>query len=163
MHATPSASVLGVLVLSAGTLVSQQQSAQAKPAPAIVAQQLVDQFVQAHPELSALELAVVSSGHCKTIAATAAEDVGEKCDADELGPIGTGKPDVEVPTTEDPVYDITQALHDREGRLIGAVGMDLKPATGPTREAVVARAGELLRDLEAQIPSKTRLLEPVAP
>ena len=143
--------------------VQQKQAPQPRKGPLTVAQQLVNQFVPAHPELSALEVAVTSNGQCKTIAATAPEDVGERCDADELGPIRTGKPDVEIPTKDDPVYDITQALHDASGRLIGAVGMDLKPTAGPTREAVVARARELLRDLEAQIASKARLMERVMP
>ena len=141
---------------------SAQQSKTPVKGPVVVAQQLVDQFVRAHPELSALELAVTSTKGCRTIAATAPEDVGEKCDADELGPIRTGKPDVEAPSKADPVYDITQALHDASGNLIGAAGLDLKPGIGP-RAAVVARARELLRELEALIPSKAKLLEPISP
>ena len=128
--------------------------------PATYAQQLVDQLVAAHKELKALELAVGSLDDCKTIAATHKEDVGEKCDDDELGPMRTGKPDVEAPTKDDPVYDITQALHDSAGNLIGAVGMDLQPEPGRDRAAMVARARALLRELEAQIPSKQKLLAP---
>ena len=124
------------------------------------AQQLVDEFVRSHPELTALEIALTSADGCRTVAATATEDIGEKCDADELGPIRTGKADVEAPTKADPVYDITQALHDARGNLIGAVGMDLKPTIG-ARAAVVARALVLLHELEPRIPSKAALLEPV--
>jgi hypothetical protein len=122
--------VISQVLLVAGPLAAQTPTALVKSPPPIIAQQLVNQFVRAHPELTGLELAVTTSGHCKTIAATAAEDIGEKCDADELGPIRTGKPDVEAPTKADPVYDITQALHDAAGHLIGAVGMDLKPRHG---------------------------------
>jgi hypothetical protein len=85
--------------------------------------------------------------------------LSEKCDDDEKGPIRTGEPDVEAPSKADPVYDITQALHDSAGRLIGAVGMDIKPEAGPDRAAVVARAKALLQELEAQIPSKEKLYE----
>ncbi|HEY9384061.1 MAG TPA: PDC sensor domain-containing protein [Gemmatimonadales bacterium] len=124
---------------------ARQTRAPNNVAPPIMAQALVDQFVRAHPELAALELAVTANEGGKTVAATAPEDVGEKCDADELGPIRTGKPDVEGPTKADPVFDITQALHDAAGHLIGAVGMDLKPAAGLT------------------IPSKAWLLGPARP
>ena len=128
----------------------------------IVGQRLVDEFVESHPELLALELSVTTPDGCRTIAATAREDVGTKCDGDELRPIRTGVPDVELPTKHDPVYDITQALHDASGRLIGAAGMDLKPDVG-SRQAAVTHAQELLRELEAQIASKDRLQEPATP
>ena len=122
---------------------------------------LVQTFLRAHPELSALEIAIDTAGGCRTVAATDPEDVGEACDDDELGPMRTGQPTVEAPTPADSVYDITQALHDVTGRLIGAVGMDLPPR-GQSRAVVVAKAATLLRELEAQIPSKARLLAPVA-
>src|SRR5262245_46560173 len=133
---------VAVTVLSAGVAVPAQRSKppSAKSSP-IRAQQIVDDFVKAHPDLAALEIAVTSAQGCRTIAATAPEDVGEKCDADELGPIKTGKPDVEEPTKADPVYDITQALHDATGALIGAAGMDLKPTVG-NREAAIKRAAD---------------------
>lgn len=150
-------------VLLAGPAAAQSSAGPVKPPHGIFAQLLVDRFVRDHPELTALELAVTTAGGCRTVAATAPEDVGENCDADELGPIRTGKPDVEVPSKADPVYDITQALHDATHHLIGAAGMDRRPQTGPTRAAVVKRARELLRALEAQIPSKARLLETAIP
>ena len=128
--------------------------------PRTRAQQLVNRTVAAHPELAGLELALETGGVCKTVAATAPEDIGERCDADELGPMRTGAPDVEAPSASDPVYDITQALHDSGGRLIGAVGMDLKPAAGVDRAAVVAKARAILREMETAIPSKAALLQP---
>jgi hypothetical protein len=131
--------------------------------PETYGQRLVDRIVAAHPELAAMELAIVTDDGCKTIAATDRKDVGEQCDDDELGPIRTGDPDVEAPTKDDPVYDITQALHDTAGNLIGAVGMDIKPGPDQDRQAVVTRALALLHELEAQIPSKQRLLEPASP
>jgi len=125
------------------------------------AQQLVNGTAAAHPELAGLELAVVTGGVCKTVAATDPKDIGERCDADELGPMRTGEPDVEAPSASDPVYDITQALHDSAGRLIGAVGMDLKPAAGQPPAAVLAKARAILREMEAAIPSKATLFQPV--
>ena len=125
-----------------------------------LAQRLVRDMVAKHADvLSAMEVAVQSKKGCATVASTDPRDVGEKCDADEKGPIRTGEPDVEAPTKGDPVYDITQALHDASGNLIGAVGMDIKPSAGRDRAAVVAVARDLLRELEAQIPSRAKLVE----
>ena len=124
------------------------------------AQRLVNDFVRRHSsEVVAVELAITSDKGCATIAATDLRDVGEKCDDDENGPIRTGQPNIEEPSKDDPVYDITQALHDSTGRLIGAVGMDIKPSAGADRAAVVARAKALLKELEARIPSKEKLSE----
>lgn len=136
-----------------------QKSDSAKGSPTR-GQRLVDQFVANHPELAALEIALTFEAGCRTVAASAHEDIGEACDADELGPIRTGKPEVEEPTGEDPLYDITQALHDSHGNLIGAVGMDLRPAIG-SRDQVVERAKELLRELQTRIPSKEWVTERV--
>src|SRR5262245_2140014 len=124
------------------------------------AQQLVNDFVRRHSsDVAAVELAIMSDKGCATIAATDPKDVGEKCDDDEKGPIRTGQPDVEAPSKQDPVYDITQALHDSAGRLIGAVGMDIKPSAGPDRAAGVARATALLQEREAPIPPTEKLYE----
>jgi len=125
------------------------------------AQQLVDRMVARHSQVKSVELALLSNKGCATVAATAAEDIGEACDADENAPIKTGKPDVEAPSKYDPVYDITQALHDASGKLIGAVGMDIAPA-GRSRAEIVAQAAAVLNEMERSIPSKAKLLEPAS-
>lgn len=130
--------------------------------PDIYAQQLVDQMVARHPEVKSVELALLSTKGCATVAATAAEDIGEACDNDENTPMKTGRPFVEAPSKDDPVYDITQAIHDASGKLIGAVGMDIDPA-GRARKAVVAQAEAVRKEMETLIPSKEKLLAPAAP
>jgi hypothetical protein len=134
----------------------------AEATPYTYAQRLVDRMVARHADLSNLELAVLSDSTCATVAATERQaDVGEACDADEYGPIRTGEPNVERPTKDDPIYDITLALHDASGHLIGAVGMDIAPPKAGGDSAAVARARALLRELEAQIPSQAKLYERV--
>jgi hypothetical protein len=124
----------------------------------------VRELVRKHRDvLAAMEIALLTDGNCATVAATDPKDVGEACDDDEKGPIRSGVPNVEAPTAEDPVFDITQALHDSTGRLIGAVGMDVKPATNRNREAALSEARALLRELEAKIPSSAALRESNAP
>jgi hypothetical protein len=160
MKLTLGLSLIGALLLRAPTASCQQSRAAPDTAHRIMAQRLVDSVVAAHEDLLAMEMAVLTGGTCKVIAATAPEDVGTGCGEDENVPIQTGAPYVEAPTVQSAIYDITQALHDAKGNLIGAIGMDLKPAPGQTRDAMVKRARELLRSFEARIPSLARLMEP---
>jgi len=136
----------------------EQQAGHEKTPPAPYAQWLVDRTVKAHAPVKSVEMAIVLDNVCRTVAATAPEDIGERCDADERGPMETGAPDVEAPSKADPVYDITQALHDAGGALIGAVGMDIDPGT-MDRAAVLALARDLLAEIERQIPSRARLFQ----
>jgi hypothetical protein len=122
------------------------------------AQRLVDEFVREHPEVVELELSVSGNGGCRTVAATAREEVGTMCGLDELGPMQTGKPRVQPPTRHDPAYDITQALHDANGELVGAAGMSLRADDGAGRDAMLSHAKKLLRKLEGRIASKESLL-----
>jgi hypothetical protein len=153
-------SIALLLVASPSAFAAQSQK-QGKH-PNTYAQQLVDQMVARHAQLKSVELAVVTEKGCATVAATAAEDIGEACDEDENEPMKTGKPYVEAPSKDDPVYDITQALHDVSGKLIGAVGMDIDPA-GRSRKAVVAQAEVVLREMESLISSKEALFAPASP
>jgi hypothetical protein len=150
--------LVATFLLLAGTA---SGAAQRPGPPRIRAQQLVEQTVARHSDLHGLELALVSESGCSTVAATAPEDIGERCDADEQGPIRTGTPDIEAPSRADPVYDITQALHDTSGTVIGAVGMDLAPRSGDTQATVLAHARAILRELEATIGSRQELLRAI--
>ena len=123
------------------------------------AQQLVDRLVSQNRDVTGVELAVISDSKCATLAGTDPNDIGAKCGEDEQEPMRTGEPFVEEPAKDDRIYDITQALHDTAGRLIGAVGIDITPDLGQDRAAVLARARVLLLELEAAIPSKEKLFE----
>ncbi|MEJ2185613.1 MAG: PepSY domain-containing protein [Gemmatimonadota bacterium] len=136
----------------------EEQAGHVKTPPAPYAQWLVDRSVSAHGPVKSVEMAVVLDGVCRTVAATAPEDIGEKCDADENQPMATGEPDVEAPSQADPVYDVTLALHDITGALIGAVGMDID-AGDMDRAGVLALARSVLAEIEQQVPSKQRLFQ----
>ncbi|MEJ2678501.1 MAG: PepSY domain-containing protein [Gemmatimonadota bacterium] len=136
----------------------EEQAGHVKTPPAPYAQWLVDRSVSAHGPVKSVEMAVVLDGVCRTIAATAPEDLGETCDADERQPMETGTPNVEAPSQADPVYDVTLALHDVKGTLIGAVGMDIEPGD-MDRAGVLSLARSVLAEIEQQIPSKQRLFQ----
>ncbi len=124
----------------------------------IFAQRLVEDTLAKHSDITSVEIAVQSPGGCSTIAASQPKDVGEKCDKDELDPMRTGAPSVE---RESDGFDVTMPLHDLSGQIIGAIGMDLKIARAQQRSSIVERAKKILQEIEAQIPSRAKLFEPV--
>lgn len=146
---------LGVTASFAGT--SNQEKTSATPGKTF-AQKLLDNATAKHPELTGLEMAATAPGGvCKTIAATEAKELGEKCDKDEFTALRTGKPFVEK---EEDGFDITLPLHDAAGKLVGTLGMDFKPEPGQQESEVVARAQQIADELAKQISSKAKLFEP---
>jgi hypothetical protein len=125
----------------------------------IAAQQIVEQALAAHPEISGLELAATHSDQegCKTIAATEANEVGQKCDKDELTAIKTNRPFVEQEKDE---FDVTLPIHDSTGKIIATAGMDFKAGPGQTKQTVTRQAKQIAADLEKRIQSKEFLFEP---
>ena len=133
---------------------------QANPMPSIAkarifAQALVEETVSKHPELVGLELATTPPhGHnCTTIAATDVKEMGDKCDKGELAVMKTGKPTVEK---EGDGYDVTLPLHV-SGKTIGIIGMDFK--LDQKESGLVDQANVIAKELEDQIPAKSKLFE----
>jgi len=124
----------------------------------ITAQKVAEEVLAAHPEITGLEIAATRSEQegCRTIAATEAKEIGEKCDKDELTAIKTNKPLVEKEKDE---FDVTLPLHDSAGKIIATAGMDFK-AAGQTKEAVERQAKAIAAELEKRFTSKTQLFEP---
>jgi len=148
--------VAGVVTSTAASALSAQRL---RSTGKNYAQRLVDSLVLRNPDVRGVELAVASDGRCATLAGTDPHDFGAPCGEDEREPMRTGEPFVEEPPASDPVFDITQALHDSAGNLVGAVGIDIAPGPAQGRAAILVRARALLRELEAAIPSKTKLFE----
>ena len=142
------------------TLVVFASRGHAKPAASgakrrIFAQVLVESTVAKHAELAGLELATTPpDGHdCTTIAATDVKEMGDKCDKGELAVMKTGKPTVEK---EGDGYDVTLPLHV-SGKTIGIIGMDFK--LDQKESGLVDRANVIAKELEDQIPAKSKLFE----
>lgn len=160
-------SMLGLLLL-AGPVLAQTEHQEASESqeeheskyvrtpPAHYAQWLVDDMVVTHVAVKAGEMAVVLDDTCRTIAATDKEEVGELCGGDELEVISEQKPEVETPTKDEPVYEVTLPLHDAEGNLLGTLAMELD-TKDLNRETALALAQKVLHELEAEIPSKKSL------
>ena len=125
----------------------------------ILAQSVVEKIKAAHPEITGLEVAAARSEKegCKTIAATEAGEVGQKCDQDELAAMKTNAPFVEQ---EEKEFDATLPLHDSAGKVIGTAGMDFKVEPGQTKETVTRQAQRIVAELEKRFTSKEQLFQP---
>ena len=132
----------------------------AADAPQIMAQKVVAEVKAAHPEITGLELAATRSEQegCKTIAATEAKEVGEKCDDDEFTAMKTNQPFVEQEKDE---FDATLPIHDAAGKIIGTAGMDFKAGPGRNKETVTRQAMQIVSELEKRFPSKEKLFKAV--
>jgi hypothetical protein len=148
-------SILMIAILTSATLGLQAHAQNGK----IMAQKVVEEIRASHPEITGLEMAATRSPQegCKTIAATEAKEVGEKCDQDELTAIKTNKPFVEKEKDE---FDITVPIHDSSGKIIATAGMDFKIEPGLTEQAVVSKAKQIASELEKRFTSKEQLFEP---
>jgi hypothetical protein len=125
----------------------------------ITAQKVAEEVAAAHPEITGLEIAATKSESegCKTIAATEAQEVGQKCDKDELTAAKTNAPFVEK---EKDGFDVTLPLHDSLGKVMGTAGMDFKPEPGQKKSDVVNKAKQIASELEKRLTSKEQLFEP---
>ena len=149
---------LAITVVTCGLVMicsSQAQSGKTQ------AQQLVDSMMKKNADVAGLEVSATPAGKttCETIAATEAKDLGEKCDEDEFAALKAGKPFIEK---EADGYDVTAPLRDANGKVVGTLGIDFKLQPGQTDASILQRTGELLKELERQIPSKAFLFQPVS-
>jgi hypothetical protein len=133
----------------------------AKPVPSDAksksfAQALVEDMVAKHHELEGLGLATTppGGGDCVTIADTDAKELGDTCDKGELAVMATGKSTVEK---EKDGYDVVVPLHV-SGKTIGIIGMDFK--LDQQEAGLLDRAKVIAKEIEEQIPSKSKLFEP---
>lgn len=133
-------------------LASAQKAA---PKAKSLAQKLVEATQAKHPELDEVGIYTNTARGCSGIASTDKSDIGEKCEKDALAAMQTGKPFVEK---EKDGYDVSVPLHDSTGKIIGTLGIGFKPAAGQTEASLTAQAQKVAAEMEAQIPSKAKLL-----
>ncbi len=121
-----------------------------------LAQRLVDELEKKHPELVRIGLHVTPPGSSENVivASNVAAKVGQKSDLEDLRAMKTGRP---VVLREGENFDVTLPLHDATGKIIGAIGLTLKPIAGEQEGDTTRRASAIARELEKRIPSKGNL------
>jgi len=121
-----------------------------------LAQRLVDELAKKHPELVRIGLHVTPPGNSDNIivASNVAAKLGQKSDPEDLQAMKTGRP---VVLKEGENFDVTLALHDATSKIIGAIGLTLKPAAGEHEGGATRRARAIAGELEKRIPSRDSL------
>ena len=155
--------VLTMLLVFLGAAASSAQTLQL-PTPKIYAQKLVNETLAAHPDIMGLEISAVSVGkeECTTIASDEELGIGEKCDRDEYDVMKTNKPLAD--DTEEhgkKFFNVNVPLHDANGKAMAVVGVDFKPNPTQTAAQATERAEQIAKEIEAKVPSKEKLYEPV--
>lgn len=126
----------------------------------IEAQRLVEDLIARHPGLVrvGMHLAPPDQPDNIIVACNVAERIGRKSDPEDLKAMQTEKP---VVLREAGNFDVTLPLHTASGKVIGALGLTFKPEGNEEESAAVERAKNLASELEAQIPTKAKLFDPM--
>ncbi len=125
-------------------------------------QKLVDDLFDANPELVILCAHTIPQGKpdtAMTISGCTIGRVGKAPDEDDLGVIRTGQERLEINETGDRFED-EMAIHDAQGRTIGALGTVYNYKSGDDKMALRAKAHAVLAAFEAKGTSAAKLLGP---
>jgi hypothetical protein len=132
------------------------------PANNTYAQQIVDEVMDAHPEIEILAIhATPPESDYNIIAGSNIGRIGKKADNDDMRCVFTGKPNLEVNSTGKR-FESEMQLHDRSGRLIGAVGVVVAYKKGDDQQALFNHATQILAELEKRIPDSASLFRSAA-
>ena len=127
------------------------------------AQQLVDEVIEAHPEIEILAIhATPPESDYNIIAGSNIGRLGKKADNDDMRCIFTGKPNLEVNSTGKR-FESEMQLHDRSGRLVGAVGVVVAYKKGDDQQVLFNHATQIRAELEKRIPDSASLFRSGAP
>lgn len=123
-----------------------------------LAQRLADELAKKHPELVRIGLHVTPPGRSENIiiASNVSAKVGQRSDPEDLRAMKTGRP---VVLREGENFDVTLPLHDATGKIIGAIGLTLKPIAGEQEGDATRRARAIASELEKRIPAKDKLFD----
>ena len=154
--------VLTMLLVFLCAAASSAQTGQV-PTPKIYAQKLVNETLAAHPDIMGLEILAASAGkECTTIASDEELGIGEKCDKDEYTVMKTNAPLVDKTKEHGKeFFDVNVPIHDANGKIMAIVGVDFKPDPKQTAAQASDGAQKIAKEIEAKVPSKEKLCEPV--
>jgi hypothetical protein len=112
-----------------------------------------------HPDLLLLAMHVTPpKGKDNIIVASNIGRIGKKADEDDLKVIATGTPHISVNEAAKR-FSAEVALHDKDGKPVGAIGVGLPYKAGDDQAALVKKAEAIRDELKAQIPTVESLFE----
>ena len=122
------------------------------------AQKLVDEALARHPEVILLAIHAQPPGHKNLIVASNFGRIGKIGDEDDMRCIHTGKSNLEV-SAEGNHFEDELPLKDQTGKTIGALGVVFNYKPGDDKAALVKLADQIGREMQAQIPTESKLFE----
>lgn len=128
--------------------------------PAPMAQKLVDEALQRHPEIILLAIHAQPPGHKNVIVASNFGRIGKIGDEDDLRCIRTGKSNLEVNKTGNHFED-ELILLDQSGKTIGALGVVFNYKPGDDKAAFAKMADQVRDEMKAELPNAKALFGPV--
>ena len=155
--------VVTMLVVFLCAAASSAQTLQL-PTAKIYAQKVVNETLAAHSDIMGLEIsaAYAKKDDCSTIASDEELGIGEKCDRDEYSVMETNKPFADKTTEHGKeFFDVNVPIHDANGKILAIVGVDFKPDPKQTAAQASDRAQQIAKEIEAKVPSREKLFEPV--
>lgn len=127
--------------------------------PAPMAQKLVDEALQRHPEIILLAIHAQPPGHKNLIVASNFGRIGKIGDEDDLRCIRTGKSNLEVNETGKHFED-ELILLDQSGKTIGALGVVFNYQPGDDKAALAKVADQIRDEMKAELPNAKALFGP---
>ena len=155
--------VLTMLLVFLWAAASSAQTLQL-PTAKIYAQKVVNETLAAHSDIMGLEIsaAYAQKDECTTIASDEELGIGEKCDQDEYSVMKSNKPFADKTTEHGKeFFDVNVPIHDVNGKILAIVGVDFKPDPKQTAAQASAQAVLIAKEIEAKVPSREKLFEPV--
>lgn len=131
---------------------SEMDASYTQPAP--LAQKLVDQALERHPEVLLMAIHAQPPGHGNVIVASNFGRIGKRGDEDDMRCIHTGISNLEV---NGPHFEDELALKDASGRIIGALGVVFNYKPGADKQKLIGIANQIAREMQRQIPDAARL------
>ena len=122
------------------------------------AQKLVDEALARHPEVILLAIHAQPPGHKNLIVASNFARIGKIGDEDDMRCIRTGKSNLEI-SSDGNHFEDELPLKNQAGRTIGALGVVFNYKPGDDKAALVKLANQIGREMQAQIPTESKLFE----
>jgi len=128
----------------------------------IEAQRLVNEFMGEYPRIEILAIHTTPpDSDYNIIAGSNIGRIGKKADNDDMRCVFTGKPNLEINSTGKR-FESEMQLHDRTGKVIGALGVVFPYKSGADKQALHTEAEKIRAEMEKRIPDAASLFRPAS-
>lgn len=152
----------GLGLAAEGTGISAMPALPAKiEVHAPFAQQLIVKIKAEHPEIQKLSLHAVPPGQTESaiIASNLPQKIGKVSSPGDLQTVAAGKPNVHR-IDQGSFWDTFVPVHNRHGRVIGFLIMEVPFSTASTEAGAIAEGIRIRNEVQRQVPTLETLFGP---